>query len=330
MITIYISDARDEYARTVFEKVGLPTGTRVKVRYSIKRIHPTLRPGIDNNSLIGRSVAICYMSGNRGDLSSAKALACRYARVAKSERISDFASIECELLGFPATPTVSDLLRSVDSQGLLDPGPRLGFFVIDADRVTDEILTETSGDRWGEIVRELTSCSFFRDASFLYWEGFTNSHGRGLVCPQGAFRVSAGSIVTAQVHTYGVTRESRLHEYEILVDTTAIESIDGEQVAVAFGREFFELRFAMLPSERFRATRIRVAPGSGENGSFFAVPIEILTRKLSSAVKRTSIAVSGAAAATAGILPAGAPISLRIGLIVAGSIGLGLSTRPSS
>jgi Ethanolamine utilization protein EutJ (predicted chaperonin) len=75
---------------------------------------------------------------------------------------------------------------------------------------------------------------------------------------------------------------------------------------------------------------IRVEPGPGENGSFFTLSINIVRRRLVALTQRLAIAISGAAAATAGILPSTVPIAVKITLLIIGSVGLGLSARPSS
>lgn len=330
MIVVYISDARDEYARTIFEKVGLPAGTRAKLRYSDKWISSPLRTGIHENQLTGSSVLLCYLEGNRGNLTSARAVPCRYARIIKSERISDFVGIDCELLGFPGSAKLADLISSADANGIVHPGPRSGSFITNVDVPIPDSLEDVTADRWGVIVHELSTCAFFKDASFVYCEKLTSSHDRQIACRNGAFPINGGTLFTARIHTYAITKESRLHDYALRVDSSAVEMIDGSQISVAFGREFFDVQFSALPTDRIRPARIRLEPGPGENGTFFVLSVEILNRRLGTALRRGSIALSGAAAATAGILPDSAPIALRIVLLAAGSIGLGLSARPSS
>ncbi len=330
MITVYITDARDEYARTMFEKIGLPPGASVKLRYSAKWIEPKLRQELDANKLPGRIALLCFMNGNRGDLQDAKAVACRYARILKSEKIASFVNIDCQVLGFPHTAAPKELFASADSHGLTSPGPREGLFIVNAEQLHQEPLDRAGPDRWGNVAEELSKCSFFRTASFVYWERLSNSRGREIACQNGIYKINATSAFTARIHTLAITKESRLHQYEIRVDGTLLEVISDPEISVAFGREFFDLRFTTLSTDRTRLTRIRLAPGTGENGSFFVVPLEIITRKVGLMIRRSAIAISGAAAATAGVLPSAAPIGVRIGLIVLGSIGLGLSTRPSS
>jgi hypothetical protein len=329
MIIAYITDARTEYAKTVFEKIGLPVGSRVKLRYSSKWIDPALRTQLNGNTLLAQDVLICYMDGNHGDLSNARAVALRYSRIRKSERIADFVNIECELMGFPSSPELRQIFDSADDRGLLNPGPRSGLFIVNATPLNNEQRAETAPDRWGLIVGELAKCSFFRDASFLYWEKLTSSRNRDIACRGGSYRISAGSIVTARIHSYATSKESRLHQYEMRVDSNAIEAVDGNDISVAFGKELFDLRFLILPSERMHPTRIRLAAGPSENGAFFAIPIEVMNRRFGTAMRRSSVAISGAAAATAGVLPDATPIGIRVALIVVGSIGLGLSARSS-
>ncbi len=329
MIVIYITDAREAYARTVFQELGLPAGARVKVRYSYTWIQPPLRDGLYANQLVGRDVLICYMEGNRGDLNTANAVACRYAQVTESERVADFVSIECVLRGFPSSARLPDLFAGADATGLLSPGPRSGFFVVNADTSSEEQLTNAGPDRWGLVVRRMTECSFFETASFLYCESLTNRHGQRITCQGGAFRFKTNTTVRARIHTFAITNESRLHHYEVRVDDSAIDTIDGSAISLTFGREVFDVRLLALPSDRSRPSLIRIEPGPGENGSFFTISIFIVRRRLAVAAQRLAIALSGAAAATAGILPGTVPISARIALIIVGSVGLGLSARSS-
>jgi hypothetical protein len=330
VIVIYITDAREAYARTVFQELGLPAGARVKVRYTKTWIQPPLRDGLHANGLIGRTVLICYMDGNRSNLNAAKAVACRYAQITESERVSDFVSIECVLRGFPSSTRLSDLFATADAAGLLSPGPRSGFFVVNADISSEERLTDAGPDRWELVVQRMTECSFFKTASFLYCESLTNRQGQRITCQDGAFRFKASTTVRARIHTFAITNESRLHHYELRVDDSAIETIDGSAISLTFGREVFDVRLLALPSDRTRPSRIIVEPGPGENGSSFTISIYIARRRLAAAMQRLAIAVSGAAAATAGILPSTVPIGARIALLVIGSMGLALSARPSS
>jgi hypothetical protein len=330
MIVAYITDAREEYARTVFQELGLPAGARVKLRYSYSWIQPPLRDHLYANRLVGRDVLICYMDGNHGDLSTAKTVACRYGQLTKSERISDFISMECALGGFPSSAKVSDLFAAADGIGLLNPGPRSGFFVINADISDDEQLQDASADRWSSVVERMTECSFFGTASFLYFESFIRARGQNVACESGAFRFKAGAMVRARIHTFAVTNESRLHHYELRTDDSAVEAIDGSVISLTFGREVFDVRLLTLPTERSRPSRIIVEPGPAENGSAFTISIDIVARRLAATVRRLAIASSGAAAATAGILPSTVPLVARIALVVVGSIGLGLSAKPSS
>jgi hypothetical protein len=330
VIVIYITDARETYARTVFQELGLPAGARVKVRYSDTWIQPPLRDGLYANRLVGRDVLICYMDGNREDLGTATAVACRYAQITKSEHVSDFVSIECELRGFPSSPRLPDLFAAADPAGLLTPGPRSRFFVVNADVSSEEQLTDTSPNRWEPVVKRMTECSFFETASFLYCERLTNRRGQRLACQDGAFRFKTNSTVRARIHTFAITNESRLHHYEIRVDDSAIETVDGSAIQLTFGKEIFDMNLLALPSDRSRPSLIRIEPGPGENGSFFTISIHIVRRRLAAVTQRLAIAVSGAAAATAGILPDTVPIAARVGLLIAGSLGLGLSARPSS
>lgn len=330
MIVIYITDAREAYARTVFQELGLPAGARVKVRYSEAWIQPPLRDGLDSNRLGGRDVLICYMDGNRGNLENAKAVACRYAQVTESERVSSFVSIECELRGFPSSARLSDLFAAADSVGLLSPGPRSGFFVVNAEISSEEQLMDTGPHRWEHVVKRMTECSFFETASFLYCESLTSRHGQHVPCQGGAFRLKVSAVVQARIHTFAITNESRLHHYELRFDDSAIEAVDGSAISLTFGREVFDVRLLALPSDRSRMSLIRVEPGPGENGSFFTLSINIVRRRLVALTQRLAIAISGAAAATAGILPSTVPIAVKITLLIIGSVGLGLSARPSS
>jgi hypothetical protein len=330
VIVIYITDARESYARTVFQEVGLPAGARVKLRYSQTWIQPPLRDGLYTNRLIGRDVLICYMDGNRGNLANAKAVACRYAKVTKSEHISDFVSIECELRGFPSSARPGELFSAADTAGLLSPGPRSGLFVVSADISPEEQLTDTSADRWETVVRRMNECSYFRTASFLYCQSLTSLGGQSLACQNGTFRLKAGATIRARIHTYAVSTESRLHHYELRVDDSAIDTVDGPAISLTYGREIFDVRLIALPSSRQRPSLIRIEPGQGENASFFTISITIRPKRLARAIQRLAIAVSGAAAATAGILPTSVPIGVRIALIVAGSLGLGLSARSAT
>lgn len=330
MIVIYVTDAREEYARTVFQEMGLPAGSRIKLRYSQVWVQPPLRQGLGANRLAGRDVLICYMDGNRGRLQSARAVACRYARVTESEQVANFVSIECELRGFPSSPRVSDLFASADAGGMLSPGPRLGFFVVNADISSEEKFTDTGPERWGLVAQRLTECSFFATASFLYCESLTNHRGQRVPCQDGAFRIRTNTMVTARIHTFAVTNESRLHHYELSIDDSAVEAVDGSAISLTFGREIFDVRLLAIPSSRQRPSRIRIEPGQGQNGSFFTIAINVAPRRLGTAFRRLAIAVSGAAAATAGILPESIPLPARIVLLVAGSLGLGLSAKQSA
>jgi hypothetical protein len=330
MIVVYITDAREEYARTVFQELGLPAGARVNLRYSHTWIQPPLRDRLYANGLVGRDVLICYMDGNHGDLSSAKAVACRYGQLTRSERVSDFVSMECALRGFPSSAKVSDLFATADSAGLVSPGPRSGFFVVDANIPHDERLVDTGPDRWGPVVERMTECTFFETASFLYFENFTRARGQTIACESGAFRFKAGAMIRARIHTFAITNESRLHHYELRTDDSAVEAIDGSVIPLTFGREVFDVRLLTLPTERSRPSRIIVEPGAGENGSVFTISIDIAARRLAATARRLAIAASGAAAATAGILPSTVPLAARIALVVIGSVGLGLSAKPSS
>ncbi len=327
MIVIYITDARESYARTVFQEVGLPAGARVKLRYSENWIQPPLRDPLNSNQLTGRDVLICYMDGNRGDLSGAKAVACRYGQITESEQISDFVSIECVLHGFPSSPRLSDLFPAADPVGLLGPGPKSRLFVVNADISNDERLTDSSPSRWEAVVRRMNECSFFRTASFLYCESLTNQRGQRLACQGGAFRLRAGAIIRARIHTYAVSNESRLHHYELRVDDSAVDTIDGSAISLTYGREVFDVRLHALPINRRRPSRIRVEPGPGENASFFTISVNITPSRIAPTLQRVAIALSGGAAATAGILPSSVPIGVRVALLAVGSIGLGLSAR---
>ena len=330
MIVIYITDAREEYARTVFQELGLPAGARVRLRYSEVWIQPPLRSGLNSNHLVGRDALICYMDGNRGNLENAKAVACRYAQITKSEQVTDFVSIECDLRGFPSSPRLPDLFAAADNSGILSPGPRSGFFVVNADISSEEQLMNTGPDRWGLVARRMTECSFFATASFLYCENLTNLHGQRVACQDGTFRFKVNEKVCARIHTFAVTNESRLHHYEIQVDDNCIETIDESVIMLTSGREVFDVRLIAIPGGRPRPSLIRVTSGPGENGSFFTISIYVTSRRLAAAIQRLAISVSGAAAATAGILPSTVPLGIRIALIVAGSLALGLSARPGS
>jgi hypothetical protein len=330
VIVIYITDAREEYARTAFQALGLPTGARVRLRYSEVWIQPLLRDGLISNRLVGRDVLICYMDGNRGNLENAKAVACRYAQIIQSEQVADFVSLECELRGFPSSPKLPDLFAAADNSGILRPGPRSDFFVVNADISSEEQLTETGPDRWGLVARRMTECTFFETASFLYLESLTNLHGQRIMCQDGSFRFMANEMVRARIHTFAVTNESRLHHYEIQVDDRSIEFIDRSVIIPTFGREVFDVRLLPIPGGRPRPSLIRVASGPGENGSFFTISIHVIPRRLAVTIQRLAISISGAAAATAGILPSSVPLGVRIALIVVGSLGLGLSARPGS
>jgi hypothetical protein len=331
MIVVYITDARDEYARTIFDKVGLPPGCTVKLRYAEKWIQPALRESLASNSFTGRDVLVCYLNGNKGDLSAARAVACRYGQIFKSECIADFASIECKLLGFPSSPDLPDLFASADARGVLSPGPGSGFFLASADAPGEESLMDASPSRWGKVVSKLADCSFFRSASFLYCEGLTNSHGQKLSCEAGSFRIRANSIIRARIHTSAVSNESRLHHYEIRADDRAIEILDTNNISLAYGNEFFDVPIIVLPTDRSHPTIVRIEVGAGEQGASLAIPFNIQHRKIAIAAQRSAIAVSGAAAATAGVLPATVPLWGKVVLLAAGSIGLGLSARsPSS
>lgn len=330
MIVIYITDAREEYARTAFQELGLPAGARVRLRYSEVWIQPPLRSGLNSNHLVGRDVLICYMDGNRGNLENAKAVACRYAKITKSERVTDFVSMECELRGFPSSPKLPDLFAAADNSGILSPGPRSGFFVVNADTSSEEQLMNTGPDRWGLVAKQMTECSFFATASFLYCESLTNPHGQRVVCQDGIFRFKASETVHARIHTFAVTNESRLHHYEIQVDDSCLETIDGSAILPTFGKEVFDIQLLAIPGGRPRPSLIRVGPGQGENGSFFTISIYVIPRRLAATIQRLAISLSGAAAATAGILPSTVPLGIRIALIVAGSLALGFSTRPGS
>lgn len=330
MIIIYITDAREAYARSVFQEIGLPARARVKLRYSQTWIQPPLRDGLYNNKLVGRDVLICYLDGNRGSLANAVAVACRYAQVTESERFSNFVSIECELRGFPSSPRLSDLFSTADPAGLLRPGPRAGLFVVDAEISQEERFTDIGPDRWEQVVRRMNECSFFKTASFLYCERLTNHRGQNLACQNGTFRFRAGTIVSARIHTYAVTNESRLHHYEIRVEDSAVQAVDRPTISLTYGREVFDVRLAALPTNKQWPSLIRIEPGPSENASFFTISIYITPRRLAAAVQRLLIAASAAAAATAGILPSTAPLGARIALVVIGSIGLGLSARSAS
>jgi len=330
VIIIYITDARESYARTVFQEVGLPAGARVKLRYSQTWIQSPVRDGLYTNRLVGRDVLICYMDGNRGNLANAKAVACRYAKITASEHISNFVSIECELRGFPSSARPAELFSTADAAGLLSPGPRSGLFVVSAEISQEEQLTDTSPDRWENVVRGMNECSYFRSASFLYCESLMSLRGQGLACQNGAFRFKAGATIRARIHTYAVSTESRLHHYELRVDDSAIDAVDGPTISLTYGREIFDLRLAALPTSRQRPSLIRIEPGQGENASFFTISITIAPRRLATAIQRLAIAMSGAAAATAGILPTSVPIGVRIALIVVGSLALGLSAKSTS
>ena len=330
MIVIYITDARESYARTVFQEVGLPAGARVKLRYSVTWIQPPLHDGLYSNSFIGRDVLICYLDGNRGNLDTAKSVACRYARITESEHISNFVSIECVLRGFPSSAKLSDLFSAADQAGLLSPGPRSGFFVVDATISTEERFGETSADRWENVVKRMTECSFFREASFLYCEGLMSLRGQHLTHQDGVFRLKAGSTIRARIQTYAITNESRLHHYELRVDDSAIQAVDGPAISLTFGREVFDVQLLAFPSNRQRPSLIRVEPGQGENASFFTISVLIMPRRLAAGMQRLAIAASGAAAAVAGILPSSIPLGIRVALLIVGSLGLGLSARSNS
>ena len=109
--------------------------------------------------------------------------------------------------------------------------------------------------------------------------------------------------VCARIHTFAVTNESRLHHYEIQVDNSCIETIDESVILLTSGREVFDVRLLAIPGGRPRPSLIRVTPGPGENGSFFTISIYVTSRRLTAIIQRLAISVSGAAAATAGILP---------------------------
>jgi hypothetical protein len=270
------------------------------------------------------------MDGNRGKLDDAKAVACRYAKITESEHVSSFVSIECVLHGFPSSARLSDLFATADAAGLLSPGPRSGFFVVDANISREEQFSITGPDRWEHVVRRMTECSFFETASFLYCENLTGRRGQRLPCQGGAFHFKVSAMVRVRIHTFAITNESRLHHYELRVDDSAIEAIDGSAISLTFGREVFDLRLLALPNNRSRPSLIRVEPGPSENGSVFTISIYIARKRLAATAQRLAIAISGAAAATAGILPHSVPLSARIVLLVIGSLGLGLSARPSS
>jgi hypothetical protein len=330
VIVIYITDAREEYARTVFQELGLPAGARVRLRYSEVWIQPPLRNGLNSNHLVGRDALICYMDGNRGNLENAKAVACRYAQITKSERVTDFVSVECELRGFPSSPKLRDLFAAADNSGILSPGPRSGFFVVNADISSEEQLMNTGPDRWGSVARRMTKCSFFATASFLYCESFTNRRGERIVCQDGTFHFRAGETIRARIHTFAITNESRLHHYEIQVDDSCVETVDGPAILLTFGKEVFDVRLLAIPGGRPRPSLIRIGPGLGENGSFFAISIHVAPRRLAATIQRLAISLSGAAAATAGILPSTVPLGIRIALIITGSLALGFSARLGS
>ena len=102
MILSYITDAREAYARTIYEKIAGSKGFTISLRYDTKWVEPSLVKNVDD-SLKNNFILMCFLEGNDGTIHTLNALACRYAKIIKCEVVSNSLNITAELLGFPSS-----------------------------------------------------------------------------------------------------------------------------------------------------------------------------------------------------------------------------------
>ncbi len=330
MILSYITDAREAYARTIYEKIAGSKGFTISLRYDTKWVEPSLVKNVDD-SLKNNFILMCFLEGNDGTIHTLNALACRYAKIIKCEVVSNSLNITAELLGFPSSAKLKALTADCDERGLCKPGPKDGYFVVESRSPTWESTNDYKPESWMKIVEKLACTKYFAQSSFIYVEKVCAESNKTTITTDGnSFELMSGNKFKIYYHLYGKSVESRLHRYTFQLEGDGIRALTKDDFNTEWGIGGGEFKFLVTSppaGNNIAYSKITLKP-TGSEAKGFEILFHIASiQPLWAKVERVLfVAISAGGATAAGVLPATVPVFIKLSLIFLGALGLGLAS----
>ena len=328
MLLMYITDRRQQYSQNALTSTALGRGFLNQYRYGKMWIESSLWTRWPDDGLAGEQVLLMYLEGNRDDLIHATARPLRFGIVRASVVAGRFGILEVELSGFPSL-RVLDLLPAADSAGIVSPGPRDGQFVLEVPTCSMS-ETETDLEAWQDIVQNLSSAAAFNTASFVYVAGLRRVRakaGLNLVPRDGKFTLKNGFLYELELHALvGQATADIAHTYQVRVDDRHLR-IAGP-VEFVFGHRY-STEYIMLEAQgrgKRESTYLIILAKDGSYGPIVRLQIEFSASYWRRTVDLGLPAIAAGSAATAGVLPIGIPLWVKISMIVIGSAGIAISS----
>ncbi|MEU7810473.1 hypothetical protein AB0B18_28795 [Micromonospora chalcea] len=327
MILMYVTDARPDYALNLLATTAYPRGFVNSYRYASKWVEPKLWSRWGSDGLVGETVLVCFLEGNKPGLLDAVAVPVRFGRVVGSETFGQFGVLEVALEAFAGARMIDELIEGRSERGIVAAGPPVGFFVSD---VVMAAGVDQANDRagWQGAVAMLSKMKTFAEASFLYVEGLSmgaSGHDR-YPTPRG-YELASGRLYELSIHVIVPAGVDGHAVYRLHVDGDVVKL--AEPPELRFGHRFSAHRIPIyIASAPLRhGGYIRIAPDPTVIGPEVKVPVHVRDGLLRRSAPIAAAATPAGLAATAGVLPDSAPIWLKIGMVVIGSTGLALATK---
>lgn len=330
LIVVQITDARPQYVQSAVNICALPVGAMAPLRYDLRWVQPSLvtqvrrKEGLDG-------LILCYLSGNIGDLATARSIPMRQAVVEHAEVVGKFLVVEARVGSFFDLSFLQ--AAASGASGSLLAGPRAGHFVYSSPNEieTVAIIDEDVVSGWQHVVESLGRTPSLEAANFCLFEGVRLVDGEMVRFDR------TGSLILAPGRNYDVVLHAVVLHHEPLAlasVTVGISEELGDLIDVPdfkLGRRYDRRTVGI----RSRSTGQRVEGIVGLSSSALFTPELALRGRIRpragmEILRRVPLGLGAAVAASAAVVPDTWPIWIKFGLVVGGSVVVAIRGGGSS
>ncbi|MFD5823844.1 hypothetical protein [Lentzea sp. NPDC060358] len=244
-----------------------------------------------------------------------------------SQAVGRYGVIDVSVEGFGGGQVPPQLAESAANPVLALDGPRSGHFVLEVPDVQAPDRGDDMND-WQETVTSLASLDAFRDASFIYLEQICYLNDNAPISPTlaGQYIVRSNSSIEVVLHAIAAPRSIPAHKYRLQVDESLLRV--AQPADLQFGHKFSTERIIIECKGRRRneLSYIQLVPDGDTIGPQLRLSIGFRQTVTHRALDFGFPGMAAALAASAGLVPPGAPLWIRILMVTVGSAGIAIST----
>lgn len=324
-IVTLITDAKKTYTQSALNIIGLPSGSRVRLRYDLKYVQSALHSALSSDELKGAQVALFFLDNNDGEFLASSVTAMRECEVCYSEVMAEHLMMEVSLGGFIQFKNEQGILYEEFKEGMLAAGPKKKNFIFCLDALSEEIESSDSPHSWANVAVNLSAVSDLSKLASVNIEGIFEGEKAAKI-KDGVFQLRAGKQYQIRIRAIAESNEARVRKYNFLFDNDLVKMPNLLPIEIQMRHDRYDRMLKTNNALNSSQTTLSVIPESDDGAPSFSLSLAIKPSYTRLVVSRLPLAMFSSLIALAGMLPESVGFEIRAIIGLVGAMGLAITS----